>query len=89
MFFPGSYIDSKTVDFSEKLRNDRKQGYTVVWTGEPKKEEETPLKKYKRLNCEGLYGKILYCRIYSIFLVRELLDDIKNSRTDPAVQSQG
>ena len=54
MFFPGSYIDSKTVDFSEKLRNERKQGYTMVWTGEPRKEEETPLKKYKRLNCEGL-----------------------------------
>ena len=52
--FLGSYIDSKTVDFSEKLRNERKQGYTIVWTGEPKKEEETPLKKYKRLNCEGL-----------------------------------
>ena len=54
IFSPGSYIDSKTVDFSEKLRNERKQGYTIVWTGEPKKEEETPLKKYKRLNCEGL-----------------------------------
>ena len=89
MFFPGSYIDSKTVDFSEKLRNDRKQGYTVVWTGEPKKEEETPLKKYKRLNCEGLGVKILYWRVHNFFPVRELLDDIKNSRSDPAVQSQG
>ena len=56
MVSPGSYIDSKTVDFSEKLRNERKQGYTLVWTGEPKEEEETPLKKYKRLNCEGLGG---------------------------------
>ena len=58
-FSPGSYIDSKTVDFSEKLRNERKQGYTLVWTGEPKEEEETPLKKYKRLNCEGLGGSCL------------------------------
>ena len=67
MFFPGSYIDSKTVDFSEKLRNDRKQGYTVVWTGEPKKEEETPLKKYKRINCEGLPGNFLQMNIlYSL-----------------------
>jgi len=24
----------------------------VVWTGEPEKTEETPLKKYQRLNCE-------------------------------------
>jgi len=71
--FKGSYIDSKTVDFSEKLRNERKQGYTLVWTGEPKEEEETPLKKYKRLNCE----------------VRELLDDIKNSQSDSSVQGQG
>ena len=27
-------------------------GYTVVWSGEPEKTEETPLKKYQRLNCE-------------------------------------
>lgn len=67
--FKGSYIDSKSVDFSEKLRNDRRQGYSIVWTGEPKK-EETPLKKYKRLNCE----------------VRELLDDIKNSKSDASDQ---
>ena len=63
----GSYIDSKTVDFSEKLRNERKQGYTIVWTGEPKKEEETPLKKYKRLNCEGLSGNFVQLNIlYSL-----------------------
>ena len=24
----------------------------MVWTGEPEKTEETPLKKYQRLNCE-------------------------------------
>lgn len=59
--FKGAYIESKTVDFSEKLRTDRRQGYKVVWTGEPKKDEETPLKKYQRLNAE----------------VRELLDDVK------------
>ena len=38
-------------------------GYTVVWTGEPEKEKETPMKKYQRLNCE----------------VRELLEDIKTA----------
>ena len=28
-------------------------GYSVVWSGEDtKEEEETPVKKYKRLNCE-------------------------------------
>jgi len=63
--FKGSYIDSKTVDFSEKLRKERRQGYTVVWTGEPDRAEQTPLKKYKRINCE----------------VRELMDDIKNCKS--------
>ena len=38
-------------------------GYTLVWNGEPKKEEETALKKYQRLNCE----------------VRELMEDIKGA----------
>ena len=33
----------------------------MVWTGEPKKDEETPLKKYQRLNCE----------------VRELMEDVR------------
>ena len=75
--FKGSYIDSKAVDFSDKLRQDRRQGepgsefgislnfplpgYTVVWTGDPKKDEETPLKKYQRLNCE----------------VRELMEEVR------------
>jgi len=63
--FKGAYIDSKSVDFSDKLRNDRRKGYSLVWTGEPKKEVETPLKKYQRLNCE----------------VRELLDDIKTAKS--------
>ena len=33
----------------------------MVWTGEPKKDEETPLKKYQRLNCE----------------VRELMEEVR------------
>jgi len=63
--FKGAYIDSKAVDFSDKLRIDRRQGYKVVWSGEPKKDEETPLKKYQRLNAE----------------VRELMDDVKAANT--------
>ena len=75
--FKEAYINSKAVDFSDKLRQDRRQGdpgsefvislnsplpgYTVVWTGEPKKDEETPLKKHQRLNCE----------------VRELMEDVR------------
>lgn len=51
--FKGAYIDSGAVDFSDKLRTTRRKGYTVVWTGEPEKTEETPLKKYQRLNCEA------------------------------------
>ena len=56
---------STKLEFSEKpigFRNDInasfilkvffRTGYTVVWTGEPEKTEETPLKKYQRLNCE-------------------------------------
>ena len=63
--FKGAYIDSKAVDFSDKLRTDRRQGYKVVWSGEPKKDDETPLKKYQRLNAE----------------VRELMDDVKEAST--------
>jgi len=63
--FKGAYIDSGSVDFSDKLRNTRRKGYSVVWSGEAtKEEEETPVKKYKRLNCE----------------VRELLDEIKSAK---------
>jgi len=51
--FKGAYIDSGAVDFSDKLRTSRRKGYTVVWSGEPEKTEETPLKKYQRLNCEA------------------------------------
>ena len=56
-----------------------------MWTGEPKKEEETPLKKYKRLNCEGqLFISQDTSDIY--LSVRELLDDIKNSQSDGSEQ---
>jgi len=51
--FKGAYIDSGAVDFSDKLRSSRRKGYTVVWSGEAEKSEETPLKKYQRLNCEA------------------------------------
>jgi len=51
--FKGAYVDSDSVDFSDKLRTSRRKGYNIVWTGEPPKEEETPLKKYQRLNCEA------------------------------------
>jgi len=65
--FKGAYIDSGSVDFSDKLRNTRRKGYSVVWSGEAtKEEEETPVKKYKRLNCE----------------VRELLDEIKSTKAE-------
>jgi len=65
--FKGAYIDSSSVDFSDKLRNTRRKGYSVVWSGEAtKEEEETPVKKYKRLNCE----------------VRELLDEIKSTKAE-------
>eukprot|EP00092_Neocalanus_flemingeri_P013321 GFUD01014360.1.p1 GENE.GFUD01014360.1~~GFUD01014360.1.p1 ORF type:complete len:395 (-),score=120.58 GFUD01014360.1:104-1288(-) len=65
--FKGAYIDSTAVDFSDKLRNSRRKGYNVVWTGEPSKEEqETPIKKYQRLNCE----------------VRELLEDINTAKAE-------
>jgi len=67
--FKGAYIDSSSVDFSDKLRNTRRKGYSVVWSGEAsKEEEESPLKKYQRLNCE----------------VRELLDEIKSAKADHA-----
>jgi len=65
--FKGAYIDSGSVDFSDKLRNTRRKGYSVAWSGEAtKEEEETPVKKYKRLNCE----------------VRELLDEIKSTKAE-------
>lgn len=50
--FKGSYIDSGSVDFSDKLRSSRRKGYNMIWTGEPPKEDETPVKKYQRLNAE-------------------------------------
>ena len=65
--FKGAYIDSGSVDYSDKLRNTRRKGYSMVWSGEvTKEEEETLVKKYKRLNCE----------------VRELLDEIKSAKAE-------
>jgi len=57
--FKGKNLDSGNVDFSDKLRNSRRKGY-IVWSGDEQQPEETPVKKYQRLNCE----------------VRELLDQI-------------
>jgi len=59
--FKGANLDSKNVDFSDRLRNSRRKGY-IVWTGDENNDqpEETPVKKYQRLNCE----------------LRELLDQI-------------
>jgi len=63
--FKGAYIDSSSVDFSDKLRNTRRKGYNVVWSGESKTDnQETPVKKYQRINCE----------------VRELLEDITSAK---------
>jgi len=65
--FKGTYIDSSSVDFSDKLRNTTRKGYSVVWSGEAvKEEEESPMKKYQRLNCE----------------VRELLDEISSAKAN-------
>jgi len=63
--FKFAHIDSASVDFSDRLRVSKKKGYTVVWSGEDSKdEEETPVKKYQRLNAE----------------IRELLDDIGSAK---------
>jgi len=63
--FKGKNLDSKNVDFSDRLRNSRRKGY-IVWSGEDGQAaaEETPVKKYQRLNCE----------------VRELLDQIAEAK---------
>jgi len=59
--FKGAYVDNDTVDFSDSIRNSRRKGY-IAWKGEENtEEEETPVKKYQRLNCE----------------IRELIDEIK------------
>jgi len=63
--FQGSVVDNSKVDFSDTIRNCRRKGY-IVWRGESKEnEEETPVKKYQRLNCE----------------IRELLDEIKEAKS--------
>lgn len=62
--FKGSNLDNKNVDFSDRLRNSRRKGY-IAWKGErDEKKEETPVKKYQRLNCE----------------VRELLEDVEAAK---------
>ena len=37
--FKGAYIDSDSVDFSDKLRNTRRKGYSMVWSGKVNKED--------------------------------------------------
>merc|ERR1719427_1409250 len=64
--FKGAYIDSSEVDFSDKLRNSKRKGYNVVWSGEPSHEKESAVKKYQRLNCE----------------IRELLEEMNADKTD-------
>lgn len=63
--FQGSVVDNTKVDFSDTIRNCRRKGY-IVWRGESNEnEEEVPMKKYQRLNCE----------------IRELLDEIKEAKS--------
>jgi dynactin-2 len=56
-------LDTSNVDFSDKIRRSKKQGY-ISWSGDfelaGKDEDETLEQKYQRLNCE----------------VRQLLDDL-------------
>jgi len=62
--FKGAFVDNKTVDFSDSIRNSRRKGY-ITWKGEENVDkEETPIKKYQRLNCE----------------IRELMDEIKEAK---------
>eukprot|EP00088_Acartia_fossae_P046679 TRINITY_DN5045_c0_g1_i7.p1 TRINITY_DN5045_c0_g1~~TRINITY_DN5045_c0_g1_i7.p1 ORF type:complete len:402 (+),score=74.65 TRINITY_DN5045_c0_g1_i7:55-1260(+) len=61
--FKGSNVDNRNVDFSDTIRSYNRKGY-IVWNGEAKEEkEETPLKKYQRLNCE----------------IRELLEEVNKT----------
>jgi len=62
--FKGTFVDNESVDFSDKIRTSRRKGY-IVWKGEEESEEETPVKKYQRINCE----------------IRELIDEIKEARS--------
>jgi len=62
--FKGTFVDNSIVDFSDTIRNSRRKGY-IVWKGnEENGEEETPFKKYQRLNCE----------------IRELLEEVKEAQ---------
>jgi len=68
--FKGSVVSNSSVDFSDTIRNSRRKGY-IVWTGEEKtSEQETPVKKYQRLNCE----------------IRELLDELKEARGNKDIE---
>jgi len=71
--FKFAHIDGSSVDFSDRLRISRRKGYTIVWSGEEAKEgeEETPVKKYQRLNAE----------------IRELLDDIGNAKKSDSAEN--
>merc|ERR1711936_1503485 len=62
--FKGAYIYSSRVDFSDKLRNSKRKGYNVVWSGEPSHEKESAVEKYQRLNCE----------------IRELLEEMNTAK---------
>jgi len=62
--FKGAFVDNSIVDFSDTIRNSRRKGY-IVWKGnEEDGAEETPFKKYQRLNCE----------------IRELIDEVKEAQ---------
>ena len=71
--FKGKNVECDNIDFSDKIRRSKRQGY-ITWSGEYQSEaglpqiKETPLQKYQRLNCE----------------VRELLDEI-----DTAMSQEG
>jgi len=62
--FKGAFVDNKTVDFSDRIRVSRRKGY-IVWKGEEQVEDETPVKKYQRINCE----------------IRELIEEIVEARS--------
>ena len=66
--FRGKTVDAKGVDFSDRLKaGARKKGYGC-WSGEYEicapGEEETPMQKYHRLNCE----------------VRELMEAVEDAK---------
>lgn len=64
--FKGKNVECDNIDFSDRIRRNKRQGY-ITWTGDYEVDgieshgKETPLQKYQRLNCE----------------VRELMDEIE------------